>query len=137
MRSKTMYLGLVLIAFMIGFHFHGRMTTSSNQAYAQTSLPRVQLSDLVYQGAFRVPQGSTDQTSFSYGGTALAYNPANNSLFMVGHEWHQRSAEISIPTIINSTNISSLTTATLRQNFADATEGKLNQINPTEPNSKK
>jgi hypothetical protein len=92
MRSKTMYVGLVLIAFMSGFHFHGSTTTSSNQAYAQTSLPRVQLSDLVYQGAFRVPEGSTDQTSFSYGGTAPAYNPTNNSLFMVGHDWYQRSS---------------------------------------------
>jgi len=84
-----------------------------------------------------VPQGSTDQTSYNYGGTALGYNSSNNSLFMVGHDWYQRSAEISIPTIINSTNISSLNTATLRQNFADATEGKLNQINPNDTNSKK
>jgi len=137
MRSKTMYLGLVLIAFMSGFHFYGSTTSSSNQAYAQTSLPRVALSNLVYQGAFRVPQGSTDQTSYNYGGTALGYNSSNNSLFMVGHDWYQRSAEISIPTIINSTNISSLNTATLRQNFADATEGKLNQINPNDTNSKK
>ena len=136
MRSKTMYLGLVLIAFMSGFHFHGSMTTSSNQAYAQTSLPRVALSNLVYQGAFRVPQGSTDQTSFDYGGTALGYNPANNSLFMVGHSWYQRTAEINIPNVVNSTTITSLNTATLRQPFADATEGKVNQVNPSDPNSK-
>src|SRR2546426_8932804 len=104
MRSKTMCFGLALIAFMSGFRFHGSMTTSSDQAYAQTtgSLPLVQLSNLVYQGAFRVPQGSTDQTFFFYGGTVPAYNPAKNSLFMVGHNWYQRSAEISIPIIINS-----------------------------------
>ena len=139
MRSKTMCFGLALIAFMSGFRFHGSMTTSSDQAYAQTtgSLPLVQLSNLVYQGAFRIPQGPTDQTSFRYGGTALGYNPANNSLFMVGHDWYQRGAEISIPPIINSTNINSLNTATLLQQFADATEGKLSQINPSDPNPKK
>src|SRR5919108_3024060 len=104
MRSKIMYVGFVLIVCLSGFQFHGSMIISSGQVYAQTpeSLPRVQLSNLVYQGAFRVPQGSTDQTSFSYGGTALSYNPINNSLFMVGHDWYQRSAEISIPTVINS-----------------------------------
>jgi hypothetical protein len=137
MRSKTMYVGLVLIAFMSGFHLHGSMTISSGQVYAQTSLPRVALSDLVYQGAFRVPQGSTDQTSFSYGGIAITFNPANNSLFMTGHDSYQRSAEMSIPAVVNNSSINSLNTATLLQLFADATDGKLNQINPSDPNWKK
>ena len=44
----------------------------------------VQLSDLQYLGAFRVPQGTTDTNTFNYGGTSLAFNPANNSLFMTG-----------------------------------------------------
>jgi hypothetical protein len=128
MRSKTMYLGLILIAFMSVFRFDRSMTTSSNQAYAQTSLPLVQLSNLVYQGAFRVPQGSSDQTSFNYGGTALGYNPANNSLFIVGHDWYQLTAEISVPPLVNSTNLSSLNTATRLQSFADVTDGKSSQI---------
>jgi hypothetical protein len=137
MRSKTMYVGLVLIAFMSGFHFHGSMTISSGQVYAQTSLPRVALNNLVYQGAFRVPQGLTDQSSFSYGGTAITFNPANNSLFMTGHDSYQRSAEMSIPALVNNSSINNLNTATLLQLFADATDGKLNQINPSDPNWKK
>jgi hypothetical protein len=139
MRLRPMCFGLALMGFVCSFLFHGSITTSVDHANSQTtgSLPLLQSSNLAYQGAFRVPQGSTDQTSFFYGGTAPAYNPAHNSLFMVGHDWYQRSAEISIPTVINSTNINSLNTATLLQNFVDATDGKLNDINPSDPNSKK
>ena len=43
-------------------------------------------SDLTYLGAFRLPSGNFGASSFEYGGTALAYNPANNSLFIVGHD---------------------------------------------------
>jgi hypothetical protein len=139
MRFKTTCLGFALIAFMSGFFFYGSTTICNDQVYAQTpgSLPLVQLNNLIYQGAFRPYQGSTDQLSFNYGGTALAHNPANNSLFMVGHDWYQRSAEINIPALVTGTSIGNLNTATLRQTFADATEGRLNQINPNDPNSKK
>jgi hypothetical protein len=104
---------------------------------ATTTAPLVQKADLVYQGAFRVPQGTNDKDTFNYGGTSLAFNPANNSLFMVGHVWNQLSAEIKIPSIVNTTNINSLATATIVQSFKDATEGKLSSINPSDPNSKK
>src|SRR5688572_29807493 len=57
----------------------------------------VQQADLNYLGAFNVPTGDIGSSSFEYGGTALAYNPANDSLFVVGHDWHQAIAEISIP----------------------------------------
>src|SRR6188472_2888814 len=53
--------------------------------------------DLGYLGAFNVPQGEIGRSTFEYGGTAIAYNPVNSSLFMVGHDWDQNVAEISIP----------------------------------------
>ncbi|HVW70811.1 MAG TPA: hypothetical protein VHB68_17655 [Steroidobacteraceae bacterium] len=109
----------------------------SAAALAQTSEPLLQQSDLVYAGAFRVPQTSSDTATFNYGGTALGYNPANNSLYIVGHDWYQQSAEIKIPALVNSSDINSLNTATILQNFADATEGKLQQINPSDPNPQK
>ncbi|MDB6088783.1 MAG: hypothetical protein JWN85_1567 [Gammaproteobacteria bacterium] len=111
--------------------------TLPRPAWSQSTEPLLQQSNLAYQGAFRVPQGSSDTTTFDYGGTALTYNPGNKSLYMVGHDWYQLSAEISIPSIVNSTNISSLATATILQTFADSTQGKLNQINPSDPNTKK
>ncbi|MCC7185784.1 MAG: hypothetical protein IT185_06055, partial [Acidobacteria bacterium] len=107
---------------------------------AQVTIPDsalIQKSDLVYVGAFRVPQGSSDTTTFNYGGTALGLGQGGKSLFMTGHDWHQRSAEISIPEVINNPNLTGLATATLLQSFGDPTEGKLGQINPSDPNSKK
>lgn len=94
--------------------------------HAQTLLKQ---SDLVYQGAFRLPRGRWGNTAvydgFSYGGSALAYNPANDSLFIVGHDHQQMVAEISIPTVVNSSQLSQLSTATVLQPFTDATEGKM------------
>jgi len=54
--------------------------------------------NLKYKGAFRVPNTSHGTNlTLAYGGTALAFNPANNSLFIVGHDHTQCLAEISIP----------------------------------------
>ena len=101
---------------------------------ASSDLPLVQASDLQYQGAFRVPTGKygTDSNAiFDYSDDGLAYNANNNSLFIKGHIYGQLVAEISIPTILNSSNIGSLNTARVLQNFADITEGHLNPENIT------
>lgn len=103
---------------------------SATCAYGQGSPPLIKKGDLVYQGAFKAP-------GFDYGGTAIAYNPANNSLFMVGHVYDQKTAEISIPNIVNSTNLGQLASASIIQPLRDALEGRLQQINPTDPNSQR
>lgn len=95
---------------------------------ALASLPLLQKNDLVYQGAFAVPTAATDETGFGYGGTAIAFNPNKQSLFMVGHDWHQRVAEISIPALKTATKASDLPVATMLQNFADPTDGKMHQV---------
>lgn len=105
---------------------------------AQTSEPLLQESSLVYQGAFRLPQlpcNSPTYGCFAYGGTALAYNATNHSLYMVGHPYGGLTAEVSIPALVNSSNLSDLNVATLLQPFADAVEGQRNAVNPTDPNS--
>ena len=58
---------------------------------AVTDEPLVEQSDLVYQGAFRVPQLglSADANSYNYGGTSLGYNPASNSLYIIGYNQQQ------------------------------------------------
>ncbi|MEX1376878.1 MAG: hypothetical protein AB1Z23_05290 [Eubacteriales bacterium] len=62
-----------------------------------------------YLGAFRLPEdGNREQDMFSYGGEAMCYNPANDSLFITGHNWYTYVAEITIPEIIASKNISEL-----------------------------
>jgi len=79
-----------------------------------------------YLGAFRVPNGLIGTDQFSYGGQSIAYNPINNSLFVTGHKYHV--AEISIPTPIIATNLTSLNTAKVLQNFSDVTEGNMKKI---------
>ena len=83
---------------------------------AQTQL--VGAKQLVHVGAFRVPLGMIGSSTFAFGGTACAYNPANSSLFLVGHDHHQAVAEISIPRVKRSARIEELETARILQPFA-------------------
>ena len=89
-----------------------------------TTEPLVFQHNLQYVGAFRIPAGHFNGGAFNgnddfyYGGSALAFNPANNSLFMVGMPDAQAVAEVSIPSfIVNSSNLSNLATATVLQPF--------------------
>jgi len=47
---------------------------------------------------------------------ALAFNPTNNSLFVVGHDWDQAVAEISTPAL-KTGHLSGLNTASVLQPF--------------------
>jgi Big-like domain-containing protein len=106
-----------------------------------TTAPLVQQANLVYQGAFRVPEGvvgganlnvfQADKATFSFGGTSLAYNPANNSLFVVGHDQGQLVAEIDIPSaLLSSTTTGGLNIASFRQPFTDVTDLQMSKVNP-------
>ncbi len=102
----------------------------TGRPFADTSR-LLQPEDLVYTGAFRVPHGSFGDPKgerFNYPDSGLTYNPANNSLFINGHVYEQLTAEIGIPEIINSVDISDLKTAAVLQNLADITEGHLGNI---------
>jgi PKD repeat protein len=80
--------------------------------------PLLHQNNLQYLGAFRVPGGQFGPSAYDtlgYGGTALAYNPANNSLFMVGHDYNQDVVEISIPNLVNSSNVNDLNTPSILQ----------------------
>jgi hypothetical protein len=106
--------------------------------FAASTAQLVQQSDLIYLGAFRVPPGTTaDANSLNYGGISLGFNPANTSLFMTGYDPQQYSTEVHIPSLVNSTNIANLLTATLLQPLQDPTEGQLHSINPSDPNPQK
>lgn len=105
--------------------------------------PLVQCSNLSYEGAFLVPSGlfptpdltpdwQHDRAKFEYGGTAPAYNSANNSLFLVGHDQAQLVAEISIPTPLPGSDVSSLNTASMLQSFFDVTERNWDLVRPVD-----
>jgi hypothetical protein len=87
-----------------------------------TTLGLIQPQDFVYEGAFRLPDGGTDQTTFRYGGSALQFDPYRQSLWAVGHDHYQQIAEISIPTPVNSMNLGSLPRATIRTPWIDTTD---------------
>src|SRR5205814_1972016 len=61
-----------------------------------------------------------------YGGWAPAFNPLNNTLFLLSHVYDQKTAELTIPTL--GTNPSSLPTAGVRTGFVDALEGHLQDV---------
>lgn len=98
---------------------------------AQSTAPLLRQNDFIYVGAFRLP------TNFQYGGTAVAYNPANNSLFMVGHSNQQQSAEITIPPLVNSSSLNNLNVASVLQPLTDALEGQRRSVNPGDPNDQR
>jgi hypothetical protein len=90
--------------------------------------PLLQQSNLVYEGAFRLPAASKHSNSFEYGGTALTYWPAHDSLLAVGHDWYQMTAEVSIPEPSKATTIDELPRAEFKQPFTDLLQGKRRTI---------
>lgn len=96
--------------------------TVQNQPAAYTQILEASLSveSLRYLGAFRLPEdGSREKEMFSYGGEALCYNPANDSLFITGHNWYTYLAEISIPDIVLSKDVSALNQSERLNGFID------------------
>jgi len=87
-------------------------------AQAQTTAPRVQSANMVYKGSFKMP--TVAGNGYTYGGTAVAYNPANDSLFVVGHMYDQQTGEVKIPALGG--------TATVLQPLTDSLAGKLGAI---------
>ena len=102
--------------------------TLTVNAPTTTSGALLQKSDLVYQGSFKVPHGTFGASSFDWGEGIMAYNPANNSLFISSHPYQNSVAEISIPTVVNSSSLAALNTASVLQNFSEISEGRKNQI---------
>ncbi len=78
-----------------------------NTAVAAASLPHEQLaiSDLEYQGAFRLAGGTFGDSNINYAVGTLAFNPANDSLFIAGHAHHNAVAEFAIPSTIGTGSI--------------------------------
>jgi hypothetical protein len=90
----------------------------------------IQPNELVYVGAFRLPDGP-EEIGWAWSGEALTYYPGGDpsgpddgypgSLFGTGHNWNQWVSEISIPVPINSRekDVEELSTATTLQDFSN------------------
>jgi hypothetical protein len=94
----------------------------SGTAEAQTpalELPRLELADFQYQGAFRLSAAEFGESSLNFSEGPVAYNPQHHSLFIAGHSHHQAIAEFAIPALSVGSTLSELTiVAEPRQNFA-------------------
>lgn len=90
---------------------------------APTGLPLVQASSLAYQGAFRLPVGPTNPTSFDYANATMAFDPARKGLFVGGHSQYKRVAEVTIPPPVNGPTLADLPRAGILQAFADPFDG--------------
>ncbi len=93
---------------------------------------RIQPADLVYLGAFRLPEASGG-SSWEYSGQGLTYVPDGDpdgaadgfpgSLFGFGHDQDMLVSEISIPAPVKSRNLDDLPTAVTLQPFQDISGG--------------
>ncbi len=102
---------------MAGSYTWSFTTDSGSSTYTQ--LPLLYQSNLQYVGAFRVPNFYNSVSQTSYAGQGLAYDAADNSLFMAGYFSDDSVIQISIPSsIVNSTNLDSLATDSDLSNFA-------------------
>jgi len=115
---------LRILAVSVVFLVSGLLPYLGGALAQPTTYPLIQKADLIYQGAFRLPSGIFGGSTFYYGGTGCAYNPTNNSLFLVGQNEYM-VAEVNIPQIVNSAQLRQLATASVRQPFTDASEGKM------------
>ncbi|GEM_PF-3534100 len=79
--------------------------------------------DVRYLGAMRViAQGDSNS---NWAGGRLAYNPTNNSLFMVGHNHHDAIAEFKVPDKLSlATNILDIPKAEVLQNYVTILDKK-------------
>lgn len=83
-----------------------------------TALPRLAVAMLQYEGAFRLPADEFGASSLNYSEGPLVYNPARNSIFIVGHNHQQALAEFAVPALIKSTKLAELNMASAPlQNF--------------------
>lgn len=85
---------------------------------------QITASDVTYLGSFDVPNHDSSpdtEGDLTYGGTALGYNAANDSLFYGGHDWYQRMGEVGIPANFSQA-------ASVLQDMVDVTDGHMSDI---------
>ncbi len=92
----------------------------------------IQKKHFIYKGAFRVPKGKYGPTkraaSLASGGAAIAYNESRNSLYITGHPWERMILEMSIPAIVETSDIKKLHTAKVLQPSIDITGGNWDHL---------
>jgi len=117
MNKQTGFVCATVVILIVFISFLSNVTAQSGDP---STLPLLSSGGLEYLGGFRVPAETVNGLSFSYGGQAVAFDPATNSLFIssLGNV-----AEVSIPTPVNSSDPKAMPFARFLQPFSDPTEG--------------
>ncbi|MGC1516226.1 MAG: T9SS type A sorting domain-containing protein [Maribacter sp.] len=103
-------------------------------AQEASNLPLFDISQLTYEGAFRIEASSNGVSDVNYAQGPIAYNYDNHSLFIVGHAHQQAIAEYAIPEIVKSEVLSELNMVqnpiqSFSQVLDKATDGNPQKIN--------
>jgi hypothetical protein len=125
-----------------------RASTPTSPSDEDGAIPSdlVQPGDLVYVGAFRLPEGGDRPLTFAYGGNAMTFNPNGDpsgpndgfpgSLFITGHDRMPygevpdggQVAEVGIPAPVVSRELAGLNRAEFLQDFRDVAAGHFTQL---------
>ena len=90
------------LSIFFGFAF------SMLNAQKNSELPLFDITQLTYEGAFRIDSGDNGVSNINYSQGPLTYNYENHSIFIVSHAHEQAIAEYPIPEIIKSEVLSEL-----------------------------
>ncbi|MFN8389692.1 MAG: hypothetical protein U0136_05325 [Bdellovibrionota bacterium] len=86
-------------------------TSTAGAQIAPSSLPLLRVEDLHYEGAFRLPTMSSRSPSQDSPSSAMEYNPARRSLYVVDGGSETAIAEVAIPPLSRSTLLSEMKVA--------------------------
>lgn len=119
---------LFSIISLIGCGSSGGSTISTQPDPASPITDNKEFESFVeYEGSFRLPvtvgPGKWDEL-IEDAAEGIAFNPKNNSLFVVAHQFTQTVTEVSIPTLKKTDDYYSLNEGTILQTPTDPTDGK-------------
>lgn len=129
--TKRNNLFIALLLFVLFPFTYDVPPSVSAQETLSNQTQRIQPSDLIYRGAFRLPAGTSDVKTWAWGGYAMTYYPGGDasgppdghpgSIYGTGHAWEHQVSEISIPVpvISASKSVDELNTASTLQGFQD------------------
>ena len=97
--------------FLKAFFFVFILAIASVYAQNPDELPLFSMTQLTYEGAFRINAGVFGASDINYSQGPIAYNAQNHSLFIVGHAHQQAIAEFAIPELVISESLGNLNMA--------------------------
>lgn len=83
------------------------------------ALPLLTAADFSLSYFFTLPKASTDAASFYYGGRCATFNPATGGMYLCGHPYYSKIAEVTIPVPNGGTTLSTAPRATFLQPLTD------------------